>query len=665
MTPRDEHKAIVVRAVRSHLLSFNYKRDCFTVIPGEYKYAITEYLAIPDLSRLARVSRYFREFVTPRLYHEDSLDERPRAIFWAASVSSREIGLDIIMNVLDLAVEYGGDVNLTHHQSEPFAFYATPLHMAAVRGEIDVVKKLLEHKADPNTLGKDFLHDSRISLEPRTFELKICNNEVAIASRYTKWRPLFVPFVMEHKKMIKLLLESGASPVLAITDHGENESTPEASNINILHILASQEMRQYTDTANVSYFKKFSSCINAPIPRGESPLFIALRHGDEELLKDIIANGGNIETVTEMGRTPLIQAITHYYMARSPEMRKTYQDIIAFFIESCGANVNRHPDPRVTYTPLISAIAAIPSDLKVTIREIRATITPLIDHGADLNDVSSNGLTILHALFRFICTKQQNDTLLELFERFVNQGADINRILPEGYSMLGACIITYNRQPAKFYRLLLKLHASLTPPEVNAVFERWIECPKFRKTLEFNFLDYGAYVTQAAVNSAYRTAIDKDDKLFDLLRCHFPNVTIAETIATEALLHDANHIKRFTFALKFTNFNGGFIHDNGNSLLHSIVDRLERYKKYKGAQAKYDAKAVILRGADLEATDDWKRTPLDRLWELRDNPDCSALRLYLYDLRERRKFLTLAHEAEQISQDEYEQKWRELLDDAL
>ncbi|KAH6606049.1 ankyrin repeat [Trichoderma cornu-damae] len=531
--------------------------------------------------------------------------------------------------------------------------------MAAASRKIEVAKKLLEHNANPNALGKGFIYYSQLPLDYETLEGEMANNELAVASRYTHWRPLFIPFVLGHQEMIELLLANGASPVLAVMRDGEGGSAFEPGSINVLHILASQQMRGYTDAANQSYFNRYSSYINNPILRGEAPLFIALRHCNEGMLRDIIANGGDVESVSELGRTPLIQAIIYCYKARTSLIRMRYRSIIVYLARYCGAVVGSHPNAMVAETPLTAAIMAIPTDWKVTIRDIRLMVDLLLECGAGLNEVSNSGHTILHALCRFICSKQHGSVLIDLFKDLVRQGADLQIPLPSGHSMLGACIVRYNRQPLSFYRLLLQLGASLVPQEVSAVFERWAECPNFRKSPDFDVFQYREHITQAAIDYAYKAAFDGDEKLLSLLQRHFTTTNVAERAATEALLHDKNHSKRFNLALKYANFNGLYIHDNGNNLLHSVIDRLETHPRYKDAQATADTKALLSRGVSLECPDDWGRTPLQRLWCMREKIACASLRLYLHDVRLGREYIKAQRESQHDNQDELGQ----LLDD--
>ncbi|KAM0262444.1 hypothetical protein ACHAQJ_001697 [Trichoderma viride] len=637
------------------------ERNHIVRLPYELKLGITQHLSISDLGHLAQTSKLFYGFIIPILYTKDSQGKRPRAIYWAVSADLSEVCHRSLMRVLDLAIKYGSDVNKVYRQERPHPFYATPLHLAAASGKISVVKKLLKHNADPNAFGKDFLYDLQQPLDPWVFESSTLNNGIAVASRYTKWRPLFVPFVMEQEEMVQILLKYGASPVLAVTDF-------ESGSINVLHIVASRQTRQYTDVINLSYFKKYANLIHEPLPRGEAPLFIALRHGDESTLRSIISNGGDITGVSELGRTPLTQAITYFYKGQTPAIRKGYVDIICYLINSCNISVGKHLDARVLQTPLTCAVMGLAeissADWASIVKDIMPIIDLLLDRGAEVNEVSSHGYTILNALCHVICErKKHSGVLLDLFEQLVRKrGADLSSLFPNGHSMLGACITSYDCKPSKFYNILLELGATIIPQEADAVFKYWAGSSTFRNASNFNIFNYSEHITQDAVDSAYKICINKGEKILDLLQSHFPNTTIPERIASEALIHDENHNKRFKAALKFENFNGRYVHTDGNSLLHLIVDRLEnKLLKYTDSQATADAREVLWLGASVEAKDDWGRTALDKLMHtlIYHGRGNEHLRHLLQDIKGGTEFLRKCYKE---NQDAYDEKYKELID---
>ncbi|KAL6898987.1 ankyrin repeat-containing domain protein [Trichoderma evansii] len=651
-------------------------KDPITRLPNELKLKVIQHLSVGDLGRLAQTSTLLHDSITPILYTRDSQDEHPRAIFWAASGDSAEVPDENIMAVLDLAIEYGGNPNEIYSPRAPRPFHATPLHLAAASGKLGVVKKLLKHGADPEALGKGFLYNLEQSLDHGEFDMRMENisQSIALSSRFTLWSPLLVPFVLGHEKIIQALLRYGASPILAVADSSIIGSAPEPGNINILHIIASQKNREHTDATGLSYFKRFSGLINVPVLRGEAPLSMALRRGDVDLIRDIIGNGGDIEGVSELGNTPLIHAIKGFYRGRTKEKRKEYMELIHYLIES--SNVGKHPDARVYPTPLTCAVTGLAEALQSlgasAIDEISSIINLLLDRGADINEQSNQGNTALGALCRVICEKgrkcdkKKTDKLLDLFKRLVvERKANINARFASGSSILGTCIVKFDREPLSFFKMLLELDAKLAPEEINPIFKTWASDRSLRNIKPaFNMLAYSKHITQDCIDFAYRVCLNGEDKIWYLLQSHFPHSTVPQEIAAEALLRDDSLNKRFYIALQFENFDGSYIHTDGNSFLHLIVNRLERFPKYKAPQAVSDAKDVLILNASVEATDRSGRTALDKLMYMRMQGDksCDPLRLLLHDIEKGGRLWREKYAAKTISEGQYEQKYKELIE---
>ncbi|KAL7918781.1 ankyrin repeat-containing domain protein [Trichoderma austrokoningii] len=650
-----------------------------TRLPVELKLYVIQDLSIGDLGRLAQVS-FFKNLVTPIMYKRDNQGDNPRAIRWAASIDPASVRREDIMTVLDLAIMYGADVNRTYVATLALdRLYATALHLAAARGNLQVVKKLLNHGADPNALGRDFLYSPELLLDHEEFDEimeEMSQTAVVVSARFSLWRPLFVPFVLGHEGIIQALLRKGASPILTIADPERMVSAPETSIINILHILASQRERGYTDPTGLSYFKRYSNLINMPVPGGETPLSTAMRHNNVDLIKDIIANGGDVEVVSEIGTTPLIQAIKCFNNERNFANRRKYMELIRSLVKDCNAGVGKHSDPRVSETPLTCAVMSLTNDFqciawKNAINEVQQIINLLLDHGADVNEKSSRGYTILGALCWVIFqrkqanNKQMNcDGFLKLFKELVNErGADVNVRLPSGSSILGACILKFRREPLSFFQTLLELNAKLTHEEINPIFMLWVKKSNLRNPKHpLNILEYSNDITQDSIDFAYRACLNGEDKLWDMLQSHFPHSTVPQEIAAEALVKDDN-LKRFYNALRFKNFDGSYIDADGDSFLHLIVIRLERVVGYGASRAVADAKQVVKLGASVEATDKDGLTASHRLLLLRmkGNSANDPLRLFLYTMEHGKRFFGKMLEAKTISAEVYERKYKELI----
>lgn len=640
------------------------KRDYLSTLPSEFLSQFIQLLPVNTLGRVAQLSRFFYGLATPALYQKDALNKNPRSILWAAwYTTTTEDTEKSVIKILDVAVAYGGNVNRLFRLCG--SAIATPLHLAAALGNRVAAEKLLQLGADPNSLGQHLLYSPLFSPGGKELASRMPASSISVASRYSKWRPLFIPFLKEDKSMIRLLLKHGASPVLSIPIEDDMESEVDPGAINVLHILSAREREKFIDDVSLSlYFRKYSELANVPLTAGLTPIVFSLDCGNEIVFRDIMANGGNIEGLDPTGRTPLMQAIKHYCNNKDEGIRQRYMKIITYMIRICNAKVGKLDDIGVMETPLICAIKAIPTPLPVDWKHINRGVNDIIDllvgHGADINEISNAGFTFLHALCDIICNTKHTGPLIDLFERLVKAGADPNIPSDNSQSVLGVCIIKHGRQPIKFFNRLRKVGASLVAQEVDTVFVQWAaSSPSFRKS--FKMSPYRHHISQSAIDAAYEIAFAQDDELFEVLEKHFPKTTIAERVASEALLTLENYSKPFNFALRLECFDGGYIHINGNSLLHSIVDRLEKYPKYKDIDARTDAYDVLLRGADLEHEDSQGKTPLRKILDLRSKRNCTILRLFLSDVK-----ADWEEAAQQCGRKELTAKEREkILDDAL
>ncbi|KAK1251607.1 hypothetical protein MKX07_007086 [Trichoderma sp. CBMAI-0711] len=598
-------------------------RDCLSNLPLELQYEIIRHIPLKTLSRLARVSRLFRDVVTPILYKQDVNEERPRAIYWAANV--REAGDEAITKVLDLAKQYGGDVNRLYSLGDWHQHKTTPLHIAAATGNIAAARKLLELDAEVNALGRGLP-------DPTAF----ADTSIRHAADHGLWRPLFVPFVFRNEEMIQLLLRFGASPVLLVPVDNPTATAHDPGTVNILHVLSADPDANITDGADQSYSESLKELIDVPIQQGSTtPLFLALRHHNGRALKKLIVNGANIEALNEFGRTLLTQAISLRFTSRDSQARLWYNGVAEQLVKSRKPKISGYSPQEAWETPLtctIKALENIPAEYKRATQDVEAMIDLLLTHGADINEKSNEGNTMLHALCDVICRESFGiNGLVDIFRQCVDNGADLAIPFTSGRSVLGTCMLRYNQRPLRFFKLLLELHAPLMPPEVDAVFVKWAQSFSLRKSLDDYVQEYRTQVSQNAIDLMYSSVLGYDEVAWKQLQEHFPRTTIAERVVSEILLGPSSRTRWFKLALDVQEFDGNYINKHGNSLLHCIVRRLDKNPKYRELQARSDACELLRRGAIPNQTNARGQTPLQALRSFQEQRNCPVLRLFLYD----------------------------------
>lgn len=114
--------------------------------------------------------------------------------------------------------------------------------------------------------------------------------------------------------------------------------------------------------------------VNATTPSEETPLHLAARQGDIDVVRFLVAAGANISIVAKRNYTPLVIACQYGRL-----------EVVKFLVDGCSADVNEKNGSR---TPLMAAIAVTNASPEV--------VDFLLSRGANPIEADENGFTSIH-----------------------------------------------------------------------------------------------------------------------------------------------------------------------------------------------------------------------------------------------------------------------------
>uniref|UniRef100_A0A8C2AQW5 Ankyrin-1 n=1 Tax=Cyprinus carpio TaxID=7962 RepID=A0A8C2AQW5_CYPCA len=300
----------------------------------------------------------------------------------------------------------------------------TPLHCAARMGHNEMVKLLLEHKANPNsttTAGHTPLHIA--SREGHTQTASILLDMNAQLTKMTKkgFTPLHVAAKYGKVDVAVLLLERGANPNAA----GKAGLTPlhvaiHHNNLDVVNLLLSKGGSPHSAARNgyvplhiaskqnqveaASSLLQHGASANAESLQGVTPLHLASQEGQPDMVLLLISKQANVNLGNKSGLTPLHLVAQEGHVGIADILVKHGASVYAAtrmgytplhvachygsikmvkFLLQQQANVNCKT--RMGYTPLHQAAQQGHTDI----------VTLLLKHGAQPNEITTNGTSAL------------------------------------------------------------------------------------------------------------------------------------------------------------------------------------------------------------------------------------------------------------------------------
>ena len=309
------------------------------------------------------------------------------------------------VRVVQLLLERGADVNTRRND------HWTPLHVASCFGNVEIVRLLLDHGADPEAnaeagMGEKPLHKVSYgkyrSQEDgvRVAQLLLeCGADVN-TRRSDHQTPLHLASYFGNVEIVRLLLDHGADPEASAT--GDFEDKP-------LHKVSYGKYRSEADGVRVvQLLLERGADVNTRRNDHWTPLHVASCFGNVEIVRLLLYHGADPEANVEagMGEKPLHKVSYGKYRSQEDGVR------VAQLLLERGADVNiRRND---CWTPL--HIASRFGKFEI--------VQILIDHSAEVDAVDDFCKTPLHDVSQGIYESQEDG--VRIAQLLLDHGADVN-----------------------------------------------------------------------------------------------------------------------------------------------------------------------------------------------------------------------------------------------
>uniref|UniRef100_A0AAQ5ZTW0 Ankyrin 1, erythrocytic a n=1 Tax=Amphiprion ocellaris TaxID=80972 RepID=A0AAQ5ZTW0_AMPOC len=188
----------------------------------------------------------------------------------------------------------------------------TPLHCAARMGHKELVKLLLEHKANPNsttTAGHTPLHIA--AREGHVQTVRILLDMEAQQTKMTKVKPCCSCYFSSNELLI-LYLKNGLTPLHVAVHHnnldvvnllvskGGSPHSAARNGYTALHIASKQNQVEVANS-----LLQYGASANAESLQGVTPLHLASQEGRPDMVSLLISKQANVNLGNKSGLTPL------------------------------------------------------------------------------------------------------------------------------------------------------------------------------------------------------------------------------------------------------------------------------------------------------------------------------------------------------------------------
>ncbi|AUD40128.1 ankyrin repeat family protein [Flamingopox virus FGPVKD09] len=325
----------------------------------------------------------------------------------------------IIKNDIQIAkmlIDYGADVEELYKN-------ITPLYLAVTQKRYEILRYLLEKKADPNSLLTNFATDIFNYVDVEICKLLIeFKADFNIEDSYQRTL-IFYAIKKSNYELVKLLVEYGIDLTLKDNIYHSylNVAALHSDDTSILELLINNGIDINTcnwigrtplhlfviecNTKAVNILLSNGACIHVEDNYGKEPIYYAVSKHNDVITKLLLQYGANPNSGNERGSSLLNMAVTSNNLS--------LVDSLLYH----GARVN---EIRLEVTPLIIAVNYYNINM----------VNLLIRYGADVNQSASDGRTPLHIASLW--------NKIGMVKILLDNGSDINNI--DHYDKTPLCI---------------------------------------------------------------------------------------------------------------------------------------------------------------------------------------------------------------------------------
>ncbi|MBN2018412.1 MAG: ankyrin repeat domain-containing protein [Candidatus Cloacimonetes bacterium] len=268
--------------------------------------------------------------------------------------------------------------------------YCDPLTVAAIAGNLDIMKYLISQGADINTIdreGSNLLHNAAANGHLEVVQYLLDQGFDINAEDANGNTALLFASSHNNFDLIKFLLDKGADL--------------EAESINGTNVILNSAFAGNIEIVDFFIDKGFS--VNHPNQWGVTPLMYASIVGNKDVVEFLLENGADVTAISNNGETALVWATIRMHF-----------DIAELLMDK-GLSYNDRNEHGAT---MFFSAGKSPME----------AVTYMIENGADTNVEDSSGTTPLHI------AAQRGNT--EVATYLIEHGADVNKINEHGWTPL-------------------------------------------------------------------------------------------------------------------------------------------------------------------------------------------------------------------------------------